>query len=315
MYIGIDLGGTNIAAGLVNDSCGIELRKNRPTLPGRGAQAIIDDIAEMCRELTGAYGISIRDVKWIGVGSPGSVDPVSNKVIFSGNLPFCDTPLGDILRLQTGVKVYAGNDGNAAALGEAYAGASKTYNSALLVTIGTGIGGGIIIDRRIYSGFNGMAGEIGHMTIEYGGRQCTCGQKGCWEAYASASGLIASTREAMQNNKNSMMWELVEELERVDGRTSFDGMRLGDPSAKKVVNSFIDYLAGGLVDLINILHPQIICLGGGVAREGETLLAPLRSLVRTECFDSGGKNCEITTAALGNDAGIIGAAMLGKVYQ
>lgn len=312
MYIGIDLGGTNIAAGLVSDDCKIALRRSRPTRPDRGVRAIINDMAEMCRELTGAYGIPVRELEWIGVGSPGSVDPVLNKIVFSGNLPFRETPLGEMLSSRLGVSVHIGNDGNAAALGEAYAGAAKNYGSALLVTIGTGIGGGIIINRRIHTGFNGMAGEIGHMAIVEGGRQCTCGRKGCWEAYASASGLITLTREAMQNDKKSAMWELAGVFERVDGRTSFDGMRLGDHSAKGVVDAFIRYLACGLANIIDILQPAIVCIGGGVSREGETLLAPLRKLTRAESFNVGDRHCEITVAALGNDAGIIGAAMLGK---
>ncbi len=312
MYIGIDLGGTNIAAGLVSENCDILLRKSRPTRPERGAQAIVDDMAEMCGELTGAHGISLKELDWIGVGSPGSVDPLLNQIVFSGNLPFRNTPLGEMLSSRVGSPVYLGNDGNAAALGEVYAGAARDYDSALLVTIGTGIGGGIVIDRRIHTGFNGMAGEIGHMAIVEGGRQCTCGRKGCWEAYASASGLIALTREAMEKDKKSSMWELAGGLDRVDGRTSFDGLRLGDTSARGVVDAFIRYLACGLANIIDILQPAIVCLGGGVAKEGEALLKPLRKLTRTESFDVGDRHCEITAAALGNDAGIIGAAMLGK---
>jgi glucokinase len=312
VLIGVDLGGTNIAAGLIGEQNELISLKSRPTRPERGAEAIADDIAAMCGELAGKRGISVRDLGWVGVGSPGSVDPEKRVIHFAGNLGFKDTPLGEMLSSRLSVPVFLGNDGNAAALGELYAGAARGYDSALLVTLGTGIGGGIVLGGRVHTGFNGMAGEIGHMVISEGGRKCSCGRKGCWEAYASATGLIALSREAMEEDKSSLMWELAGSAERVSGRTSFDAMRRGDLSAKKVVDAFIRYLACGVSNLINILQPAVVCVGGGISREGDALLAPLRRQVSRESFDVGGRRCERAAAELGNDAGIIGAAMLGK---
>lgn len=312
MRIGIDLGGTNIAAGIVSDEYGIVARKSRPTRPDRGPDAVVGDIADMCRALAGEHGVSLKSVESVGVGSPGSVDPKTGVVIFSGNLQFRDTPLGGMLSSELGLPVCVGNDGNAAALGEVCAGAARGFDSALLVTVGTGIGGGIVLNRRIYDGFNGMAGEIGHMVIVEGGRQCTCGRLGCWEAYASASGLVTSAHQAMQEAPDSLMWEIAGDIRRVDGRTPFEAMKRGDAAAKRVVDDFIRYLACGLANLIDILQPAVVCVGGGVSREGEALLAPLRKLTRRESYDVGGRDCDIVAAALGNDAGIIGAAVLGK---
>ncbi len=311
MYIGIDLGGTNIVAGLTDEQGHILNKKSRRTQPQRGADAIVDDMASMCRELIELGGLAKQDIQWIGVGSPGTIDAEKGMIVFSGNLQLRNAPIADMLSARAALPVYVGNDANAAALGEVYAGAAKDCSIALMVTIGTGIGGGIVIDRRIYTGFNGMAGEIGHMVIMEGGRLCTCGRHGCWEAYASATGLIALTRESMQAHPESAMWSVAGTLENAGGRTSFDAMRLGDASGKQVVDDFIRYFACGLANITDVLQPEVICIGGGVSHEGDALLRPLQARFEQETFDTGGRNAKLILAALGNDAGLIGAAMLG----
>ena len=185
----------------------------------------------------------------------------------------------------------------------------------MAITLGTGVGSGIIIDHKIYSGSNFAGGEMGHHVIVFDGRQCNCGRKGCWERYASATGLIITTQEAMQDaDKESPIWKLVDgDINRVSGRTAFDAMRAGDPVGKKVVDEYIAYLGCGVVNVINTFQPDILCIGGGICNEGETLLAPLRAYVDREQYSmNSAKKTVVCRAKLGNDAGIIGAALLGK---
>ena len=184
--------------------------------------------------------------------------------------------------------------------------------------LGTGVGGGIIIHGKVYSGSNFAGGELGHTVIVCNGADCTCGRKGCWEAYSSATALIRMTREAMAanaNKKDSPIWEITGgSFDTVNGRTAFDAMRAGDPMGQAIVDKYISYLACGIANCINIFQPDILCIGGGISNEGETLLAPLRELVHKETYNytNGSKQTEICRAQLGNDAGIIGAALLGE---
>ena len=201
------------------------------------------------------------------------------------------------------------------AVGEVLGGAARGYNGAIVITLGTGVGGGIIIDGKIYSGFNHFGGELGHAVIVKGGRQCTCGRKGCLEAYSSATALIKMTQEAMEANKDSKLWEVAKTLEEVNGKTAFDAMRLGDPVGAEVVNQYIQYLGCGLANFVNIFQPEILLIGGGISQEGETLLAPLREILKEETYGiSGVKSTTLKTCALGNDAGTISAAFLWKIY-
>lgn len=312
MYIGVDIGGTNLVAGLVNEECQILERAKRPTKPERGETAVLNDVVELCNEVVSKAGMNMEDIKWIGVGSPGSVDVENGIFMFAGNVPFNYTPVVKILQEQINRPIHISNDADAAALGEVYAGTAKDCNSALLVTLGTGIGGGIILNRKIYSGFNGMGGEIGHMTIEVDGWPCTCGRKGCWEAYASATGLIRMTKEAMEADSNSALHETAKEEGKVSARTAFVAARKGDAAGKAVVDKYIKYLAEGLTNMINILQPEMLCIGGGVCNEGDYLMLPVIEYIRREQFKGSDKQTIIRVAQLGNDAGIIGAAMLGK---
>jgi glucokinase len=222
-----------------------------------------------------------------------------------------------LLRERLGdVPVFVDNDANAAALGEAVAGAAKGASSSVMITLGTGVGGGIIIDNKVYSGFNGAGGELGHIVIVKDGEQCSCGRRGCWEAYSSATALIRMTQQKLDecaaSGRKTAMADLVAKKGRVTGRTAFDSMRMGDEAAKEVVDSYLGYLACGLTNMINIFQPEILSIGGGVSGEGQSLIDALLPTIRKECYGGGTvKPTEIRIAQLGNDAGIIGAAVLG----
>ncbi len=312
-YFGIDLGGTNIAAGIVDSELRLIAKASTPTLVGRPTDEIVMDMANLCKKLCKEQGIDINEVEACGIASPGTCNSETGIVEFSNNLPMLNYPIVEKLRSYLGVqKIYLDNDANAAALGEVLAGSAKGAKSALMVTLGTGLGGGIVIDGKIYSGFNFAGAEIGHIVIEKGGRPCTCGRRGCWEAYSSATGLIKMTREKMEETKDTVMWDMTEDINHVSGKTAFLAMRTkGDKAATEVCEMYIDYLATGLTNVLNIFQPEVICIGGGVCNEGEPLFAPLREQVYRENFArNSAKQTKIVRATLGNDAGIIGGAAL-----
>ena len=313
VYIGIDLGGTNIAAGVVNDDCRILAKDSVPTKASRPAAEIAADMAALARRVTEQAGIDPVEVGWIGIGSPGSIDRPNGVVLYANNLHFEKTPLAAMIREHWDIPVYIDNDANAAALGEAYAGAAKGCNDAVMITLGTGVGGGIIIDRKIYAGFNSNGAELGHTVIVANGRPCSCGRRGCWEAYASVTSLIADTKAAMLAHPESSMWELENgSAEDVSGKTAFIAAKKGDPVAQEVVAQYCDNVAIGVTNLVNIFQPEVLCVGGAISKEGEYLLAPIRKFVERERYTRFCEQTELKIAALGNDAGIIGAAMLGK---
>ena len=312
MYkIGIDLGGTNIAVGIVDENNNIIKKGSIPTKAGRNPDEIIKDMAALCEKLLAEEDILPCRVEKVGIASPGSVDPENGVIGFAANLNMIDYPIVKKLSELLPIKnILVENDANAAAMGEAIAGSGKGVNTFIMVTLGTGVGGGIIINGKIYSGFNYAGGELGHMVIEHNGRSCTCGRRGCWETYSSATGLVTMTKEYMMTNKNSLMWKLVEnDIDRVSGKTAYKAAAMGDMTARAVCAEYTDYLACGLTNIINIFQPEIISIGGGVSNEGENLMAPLRELVDKMQFTSrNDKKTELRIATLKNDAGIIGAA-------
>ncbi len=312
MYrVGIDLGGTNIVAGVVNDRHEIVAFAKCKTACPRPSEEIVADMARMTREAVKKAGISMDEVQGVGVGSPGVCNKDTGVVERAANLGFENLPLCAMLSEMLGKKVYIENDANAAALGEFIAGAAKDVNSCVCITLGTGVGGGVIIDGKVFAGSNFAGTELGHTVIEVDGELCSCGRRGCWEAYASATGLIRQTRRAMEEHRDSKMWDIAGSLDKVDGRTSFEAMRAGDAAGKAVVDRYIYYIAVGLINMINIFQPEILCVGGGICKEGETLLAPLRKYIDAEQFSKfSEKKTKLCVAALGNDAGIIGAAGL-----
>ena len=312
MYrVGIDLGGTNIVAGVVNDRHEIVAFAKCKTACPRPSEEIVADMARMTREAVKKAGITMDEVKGVGVGSPGVCNKDTGVVERAANLGFENLPICAMLAEMLGKKVYIENDANAAALGEFIAGAAKDVESCVCITLGTGVGGGVIIDGKVFAGSNFAGTELGHTVIEVDGEPCSCGRRGCWEAYASATGLIRQTRRAMEEHKDSKMWDIAGSLDKVDGRTSFEAMRAGDAAGKAVVDRYIYYIAVGLINMINIFQPEILCVGGGICKEGETLLAPLRKYIDAEQFSKySEKKTKLCVAALGNDAGIIGAAGL-----
>ncbi len=314
--IGIDLGGTNIAAGLVDENSVIVKKVSTPTMPERAPEAIVDDMAALCQRLVEEMGISANDVVFVGIATPGIADRDNGEVVYANNLPFKHFPIVKLLRERFPVSnMGIENDANAAAWGEAVAGAAKGSKNSVMITLGTGVGGGIIIDNKVYSGFNFAGAELGHIVISAGGHQCSCGRCGCWEAYSSATALIRMTSEKIEECKaqgrETIMTEMVEKRGKISGRTAFDAMRAGDAAAKEVVDTYIYYLACGITNIVNIFQPEVLSIGGGVSNEKENLLAPLVPIVREKQYGGGiVASTDIRIAQLGNDAGIIGAALL-----
>ncbi len=313
MYrVGVDLGGTNIAAGVVDGSLNVIGRgKVKTNLPRPAADIFADIKAAVDMALEDA-GISYDDILSVGVGAPGSVNKASGVIEFANNLEFENVPAKAMLEKLLHKPVYLDNDANCAALGEAVAGSGNGVKNFVAVTLGTGVGSGIIIDGKLVNGVNYAAGEMGHMVICIDGEQCNCGRRGCWEKYASATALVSQTKDAMRNNQDSIMWDLVSNnIDAVSGRTAFDAMRKGDGAAKQVVDRYIFYVACGIINIINALQPDIICVGGGVGHEKETILVPLRRHVERERYSIYAANqTRLVSATLGNDAGIIGSALL-----
>lgn len=319
MYrIGIDLGGTNIAAGIVNEKFEIVAKDSIPTMAGRPGEEIAMDIVALCKKLCATCKIAEEQVDSVGIASPGIVDDESGKIIYANNLSFRNFAILPLMREHLNIKEFhIENDANAAAWGEAIAGAAKGSKSSVMITLGTGVGGGIVDNGKIFKGFNSAAGELGHIVIEVDGRPCSCGRRGCWEAYSSATGLIHMTEEKIeeckQTGRTTVMTEIVAEKGKINGRTAFDGMRKGDEAATEVVHQYVRYLASGIASMINIFQPEVLSIGGGISNEGQFLLDLVVPLVRKEQYGGGGviKLTDIRIATLRNDAGIIGAAVLG----
>ena len=311
MFIGIDLGGTNIAVGLVSEKGKLIASGSTPTMSERDYTEIVKDMAVLAEKLLKENNIDKSEVKAIGIGSPGTIDSDNGVVVYSNNIRFNMTPLRDEMQKYFNVPVAVENDANAAAYGEYFA-SGDNASSFLAVTLGTGVGGGIILDKKIYRGFNGAGAEVGHTTLIKDGEQCTCGRKGCWETYASVTALIRQTKEAMAEDPDSLMHEIVKEYGSVSGRTSFDAAKRGDKTALKVVNKYVEYVAEGITNLVNIFQPEIIVVGGGISREGEYLIAPVRKLVEENDYNKLLRRTEIKVAPLFNEAGIIGAAFAAK---
>lgn len=320
MYtIGVDLGGTNIAIGLCDENLNIVDKGSVPTLAKRDSELIIKDMAELALRIVERNHLTPKDIEYVGIAAPGSVNPENGIIEYSNNIQMKNFPIVEIFKKYFPTeRVYVANDANAAALGEAYAGAAKGAPTSIMITLGTGVGGGIVMDGKIYAGGVNFGGaELGHTVIAAGGRQCTCGRRGCFEAYCSASALSAMTREKMHELSLKGIHSVLFEEEKKDGkvsaRTAFNAMRKGDVYAKAIVDDYIGYLAIGITNIINIFQPHVLSLGGGVCNEKEYLTVPLNKIVGREQYtrDNAHKT-KIVTATLGNDAGIIGAACLGK---
>ena len=308
-YVGIDLGGTFIKGGIVDDLGNIIYEDKTPTESEKGAEKVAENIAALVAALLKKVGLGTDDVEGIGMGVPGMIDSKNGNVIYSNNLAWKDFNIGPKVADLTGLRVKIANDANVAALGEVKFGVAKGYDSAILLTLGTGVGGGIVVDGALIEGNKSAGAELGHAVIVAGGEQCTCGRKGCLEAYASATAIIRDTKRAMQAHKDSKMWE-IGSLDKVTGKTAFD-YQCVDEYAKAVVDGYLEKLACGITNFANVFRPEVVILGGGVCAQGDSLVKPLQELLNKEIFAGDlGPQVPIVIAQLGNLAGLLGGAAL-----
>lgn len=310
-YIGVDLGGTNIAAGVVDEQGKILKQGSTPTMNERHYSEIVRDMAELCKKITEEAGLSMSDIQGIGIGCPGSIDNKTGMVVYANNLKMDHTPLAAELKKYIDLPVNVENDANAAAMGE-YVVNGGGVDSFVFITLGTGVGGGVVIDGKLYRGFNGVGAELGHVTLVHDGVPCTCGNHGCWEAYASVTALIRQTKEAMEKHPDSLMCEFAEKEGKVSGRTAFEAAKKGDPAAQEVVDQYVRYVADGLVGVVNTFQPERLVIGGGISKEGDYLLNPIKEYVKRYDYNKYMPRTDISIATLFNEAGIIGAALSVK---
>lgn len=308
-FVGIDLGGTFIKGGIVNGSGEILVQDKTPTESEKGSDGVAANIANLAKSLIEKAGLTVQELSGLGMGVPGMIDSEKGEVVFSNNLAWEHFFIAEAVERLTGLSVKIANDANVATLGEVKFGAAKGYQNAVMLTLGTGVGGGIVLNGKLYEGNRSAGAELGHSVIALGGEQCTCGRKGCLEAYASATALIRNTKRAMQNNPTSKLWE-IGSLEEVTGKTAFDYAAV-DQTAQTVVDEYMEALGAGIVNFANVFRPEIILLGGGVCAQGDNLLNPLKVILKRDLFAGDrGPQVELKIAELGNSAGLLGAAAL-----
>ena len=308
-YAGVDLGGTNIKAGIIDENGNVIHKDLAPTGAGRPYGEIIEDIARLVKKVIADSGVDEGLIKSIGIGNPGTCDVDSGVVICASNLGFENVPMRDEMKKYFDIPIYIGNDANCAALGEYYA-LDGDVSDMVFITLGTGVGGGIIINKRLYTGANGTAAEGGHMIFRKDGIECACGAKGCWESYASVTALIRMTKEYADKNPDSAVAK--ECINGVSGKTVFNLMKKGDAGAKSIVDEWIGNVATGIISIINLLQPQILVIGGAISKEGSYLLDPIRAMQLNNKYSEISDRTELVIAKLGNDAGLVGSAFLGK---
>lgn len=309
---GIDLGGTNIKVGIVDEKQQILLADAIPTNAKRHYTEIAKDMANLVKDLLERLNLREEALSGVGIGSPGTVDAKNGIVVFSNNIVWENVPLAEEVGRYFSCPIKISNDANCAALGEVMAGAAKEYKNAILLTLGTGVGGGIVLDGSVFEGAHAGGAELGHTNLIFGGEACTCGRKGCVEAYVSATALIRDAKRAAEKYPLSLLNTLCEgELENMNGKIPFDAAKAGDLAAKEVVENYIMYLGEAITDVVNIFRPDVVLLSGGVCNQKENLTEPVNAYIRKKCF--AGEKAFIPLvkcAELGNDAGIIGAANL-----
>ena len=308
--IGIDIGGTYIKGGIIKYDGTLVASDKMPTYAENGVNDLVEIISRLVDSLIKQTGIKRKEIIGVGMGSAGAVDRARGEVCFAANLGIQKVPLAAMVEEKTGFRVKIANDANCACVGEWKFGGGKEYSDIILVTLGTGVGGGIIIGNQLFEGNCGAGGEIGHMLLYKGGRQCSCGRKGCLEAYASAKALVEIALEEMKKDKFTKLWNVLDESKMITPQVIFE-MAKTDKLAKKIINDYIQNLGEGLVDLCNIFRPQAIIIGGGMSAQGENLIAPLRQYVADHIFAKDTTPpVDVLQAKLGNNAGIIGAASL-----
>ncbi len=312
MYVGVDLGGTNIAVGLVDENSILKYHKSTPTRAERGSKEVIKDIIKLINETIRDYGINKETVKAIGIGVPGIAEPNSGEVIYCVNLGWNNVPLKQDLEKELNIPVFVDNDATVAGLAEYKIGAMRNCESGVFITLGTGVGGGIVINGKVRSGFNGVGSEIGHMIVGENFYPCNCGRNGCLETFTSSTALINYTRKLIgEGNETSIVKKTKGSLEEINGRIIFEAAKEGDYVANKAVDRLVKYLAIGITNIINIIDPEIIALGGGLSGAGDFLLAKVQEEVERVRYMKMIPIGKIVLATLRNEAGIIGAAALG----
>ena len=313
-YVGIDLGGTGAQAGVVDAKGKILVKNSIPTKELDGYQAIVKALVELTMSVIFDSGLTLDEIKSIGIGCPGSIDDKKGVVYYSNNLVMKNAPFCDEMKKYIDKPIYIGNDANCAALGEYFSLNDESVKDFVAITLGTGVGGGVIIGGKLYTGSNGIAGELGHIRLCMDGEPCTCGRNGCWEAYASATALIRETEKAAKSNPGSLLGKYIAQNGgRANGKIPFDCAKEGDKAAQEVIDNYIKYIGEGLIDIINIFQPSIVAIGGGVSNQKDNLIVPLKKYVLSRTYGAGlVPPVDIVAASLGNDAGIVGAAFLGK---
>ena len=312
-YIGVDIGGTSIKAGLVTEKGHLIYKESTLTQKDAGYKVLAKDISDLVFSVLLKNNLSQEEIEAIGIGYPGSVDNEKGTIIYSNNISVDKgSPIREELEKYIKKPVYLGNDADCAALGEYFAIGDDKIKNLVAVTFGTGVGCGIIIDKKIYTGSNGSAGEVGHTVIVMDGKDCTCGRKGCWEAYASVTALIRDAKIAASENPSSALCHRIKENGgKANGKMVFDCAQSGDETAKKLLDRYIRYIGEGIVNLINIFQPEYVVIGGGISSQKDALVNPVKKYVSTRIYGAGRLSCpDIVAAKMGNDAGIIGAALL-----
>ncbi len=309
--VGIDLGGTNIVAAVVDENGVIYGRSKCKTNAPREYSDIFDDMAKCAKEAAIKSGLLWTDIENVGIGCPGALDKEKGVIDFSNNLDFYNVPIVEYMEQKLEKKIYIENDANSAAWGEYLAGVGKETESMILITLGTGVGSGVVLDGHLFRGAFGTGAELGHMVIIADGEECTCGRKGCLEAYASATALVNQTKKKLLENPDSNLWNNIDgNIENVDGRTAFESQ---DTIAQEIIDNYLGYLSEGVVSIANMFQPEIMCIGGGISGAGDVLTKPLNEAIKQKAFARfGSKRTEVKIASLGNDAGLIGAGLLWK---
>ena len=308
--IGIDIGGTSIKGAAIDSIGKVYETFSMPFIKGEPGEVTIRKLADIVKDYIYSYKLENKIVG-IGIGSPGTLDVKNGVVEYANNLGWNNLPVAKIMQEVLPYPVRLTNDANAAALGEAKYGAGKEYKNIIMLTLGTGVGGGIIINGKLYEGNLGKGGELGHIVVQVDGEPCTCGRNGCLEAYASATALIRETKRAMLKNKKSLMWKICPEIEMVGGKTSFEAAKQGDADAIRVLDNYIKYLGEGILNYCNIFRPNVIVLSGGIANAGEYLFSRLNKYLEDRNYGyKSTPEVKILPAKLGYDSGKIGAAAL-----
>ncbi len=308
-YVGIDLGGTNIKVGLVNENREILLYKSIPTLVERGFDEILKDMAELVDEIIKEAGLNLNDIKHIGIGMPGVVDNELGTVNDNSNIRVKNYPIRQRFQQYIDKPVFLGNDANVAAWAEYICGCGKNTKNFLMLTLGTGVGGGIVLNGKLFTGSHNIGAEIGHTTFIEGGNQCGCGKKGCVEAYCSAAALIKMAQRDLDKFPDSV----ISKAEKINARLIIDAAKNNDKFGVRLFNEYASNLAKVCGSLINFLDPDVIALGGGVANAGDFLIDKVNEEAGKYVLLSDLMNTKILKAQMGNDAGIIGAALLGEL--